>query len=33
MEEKKKSKITWWLEVARIILATLAGILGGNMPT
>ena len=33
MDEKKKSKISWWLEVARIIIATLAGILGGNLPS
>lgn len=31
MDEKTKKSISWWIELARAILATLAGILGGAL--
>ena len=30
MEESKKKKVVWWLEAIRIVVATIAGLLGGG---
>lgn len=29
MDSDKKQKVVWWLEFARVIIATIAGLLGG----
>ena len=31
MNEQKKQRINWWLELARIILAALSGLLGASV--
>lgn len=30
MKEEKKQKVVWWLEVIRVIVAAVAGLLGGT---
>ena len=30
MKEEKKQKVVWWLEAVRIIIATIAGLLGST---
>lgn len=29
MKEEKKQKVVWWLEAIRVIIAAVAGLLGG----
>lgn len=31
MEEKQKKTINWWLELARIILAAISGLVAGQV--
>lgn len=30
MKEEKKQKVVWWLEAIRVIIAAIAGLLGGT---
>jgi hypothetical protein len=30
MKEEKKQKVVWWLEAIRVIIAAVAGLLGGT---
>lgn len=30
MNEQQKTRINWWLELARIILAAVSGLIGGT---
>lgn len=31
MDEQKKQRINWWIELARMILAALSGLLGASL--